>query len=311
MITVLESPQEASRWCLQQRENKRSLGYVATMGALHQGHQSLVSQSVRNNEVTFASIFVNPLQFNNPLDLENYPKNLASDISILEQTGCNMVFTGTLEQFFPNAEDIRQIKPVDPGPAGKGLEGEFRPGHLEGVATIVYQLFQITGSCKAYFGEKDFQQTLVVRYLAEKLQQQAIHIDVVTCPTIRESSGLAMSSRNQRLSPAQRQIAAGIYGTLSLAKDAWRSGIQMPRELEKIMRLELDQQDFTVEYASIRDQDNWTANTPDQITGNARALVAAQIGGIRLIDNLYLGASIGNDSQSNRIDPDRFSFPAE
>jgi pantoate--beta-alanine ligase len=260
------------------------------MGALHQGHQSLVSHSIQENEATFASIFVNPLQFNNPRDLEKYPKNLASDISILEQTGCNMVFTGTLEQFFPDAEDVRQIKSVDPGPAGKGLEGEFRPGHLEGVATIVNQLFQITGSCKAYFGEKDFQQTLVVKYLAENLRKQEIHVDVVTCPTIREPSGLAMSSRNQRLSLAQRQIAAGIYRALSLAKDAWRSGVHTPGELEKIMRFELDQQEFTVEYASIRDQDNWTAYSPDQITGNARALIAVQIGGIRLIDNLHLGS---------------------
>jgi len=289
MITTLESPGAASRWCHQQRKEGNSLGYVATMGALHPGHLSLISRSIRDNDQTCASIFVNPLQFNNPLDLEKYPKDLASDIEILERAGCNMVFTGTLEQYFPDTDDINQIETGDPGPAGAGLEGQFRPGHLEGVITMVDRLFRTTGSCNAYFGEKDFQQTLVVKHLANKLNEQEIQVNVVTCPTIREASGVAMSSRNQRLTPAQRDTATRIFKSLSLAKDAWDSGVRKPTELEHIMIVELEHADISIDYATVRDQDNWTSKTPIGIIRNARALAAVYIGDIRLIDNLYLG----------------------
>ena len=199
MTIHLVSPALAQKWCDEQRSTG-SLGFVPTMGALHEGHLSLVSRSIEENDYTCASIFVNPLQFDNTSDLDAYPKTFESDFEQLESLGCDMVFTGTLAQFFPEVTDIKHIDRKDPGPAGKGLEAEHRPGHLEGVYLIVERLFQTVGDCRAYFGEKDFQQTLVVRTLANRLKDQGCDIDIVTCPTIREESGLAMSSRNQRLS---------------------------------------------------------------------------------------------------------------
>ncbi len=288
MILALDSPDAAFRWCNQQRKDNQRLGFVATMGALHQGHLSLISRSVRENDVTCASIFVNPLQFNSPHDLEKYPNNPNKDINILAQAGCNMVYTGSLEQFFPEVDNINHIKPEDPGQSAKGLEEKYRPGHLQGVATIVKRLFETTGSCNAYFGEKDFQQTLVVKYLARSLKRQALDINVIACPTIRETSGLALSSRNRRLTPSLRKIALNIYRALCLAKEGWSSGAHDPAELERIMLTQLEHPAILVDYASLRDQENWTTSTPDRIISTPRALIAAYVGEVRLIDNLQL-----------------------
>ncbi len=258
------------------------------MGALHPGHLSLVARSIRENALTCVSIFINPLQFNNPDDLEKYPQNIDHDLAMLEQAGCDMVYTGSLAQFFPEAEDIRNITLNDPGPAAKGLEGDSRPGYLEGVATIVERLFQTTGSCSAYFGKKDYQQTLVVRHLVQKLRHQNLHVKVITCPTIREPCGLAMSSRNQRLTALQKQIATHIYQTLSKTKASWQSGEHNPAVLQRQMREQLEHPDIAIDYVAVRDQNNWSVQTPT-IISNARALVAAYVGDVRLIDNLYLG----------------------
>ena len=288
MIT-LPSPDTAAQWCEQQRNEKMSLGYVPTMGALHDGHISLIARSVRENTITCTSIFINPLQFDNPDDLEKYPQNLEQDIEVLQRAGCDMVYTGSLEQFFPYATDMRQIKMKDPGPAGKGLEGVSRPGHLEGVVTIVERLFNTVGTCRAYFGEKDYQQTRVVQHLAQNLRRHNICVEVITCPTIREPCGLAMSSRNQRLSAAQKQIASRIYQALSQAKKSWQAGKHDPSILQQQMRQHIDQPNIAIDYVAVRDQDNWTADTPTKIT-HARALIAAYVGDVRLIDNLYLGS---------------------
>ena len=288
MIALLSSPQSAAQWCEQRRKEKNRIGYVPTMGALHAGHISLVARSVRENAVTCASIFINPLQFENPDDLKKYPQNIEQDIEVLQRAGCDMVYTGSLQQFFPQATDMRHIKMQHPGVAGQGLEGISRVGHLEGVVTIVERLFHTTGSCSAYFGEKDYQQTLVVRHLAHRLRHQGLHINVITCPTIRESCGLAMSSRNQRLNAPQKQIASRIYQALSQAKASWHSGEHNPSVLQQQMRQKLTHPHIAIDYVAVRDQDNWSADTPTEIT-HARALVAAHVGEVRLIDNLYLG----------------------
>ncbi len=208
MIQSLPDPQTASRWCSRQRARRRTIGYVPTMGALHRGHLSLVERAVRENDVACASIFVNPLQFNNAADLQKYPRDMQRDIALLERAGCDMVYTGTLAQFFPEVDvgdagdggagdDVSDgvaggyagvIKPGDAGPAARGLEGAARPGHLQGVCAIVERLFNTVGACTAYFGEKDFQQTLVIADLAKRFERVA----VVVCPTVREPSGLAM-----------------------------------------------------------------------------------------------------------------------
>ena len=289
MMASLPSPRAAAAWCDEQRQAGRQIGFVPTMGGLHDGHLSLLDHSRTQCDVSCASIFLNPLQFNNSVDLSTYPADFNRDIDLLEQAGCAMVFTGSLAQFFPEAEDGGKIPRLHPGLAGKGLEGRYRPGHLEGVVTIVDRLFRTVGSCKAYFGEKDFQQTLVVRELADRLKPCGIHINVIVCPVIREPSGFALSSRNQRLSPDQKLTAAKIHKALQRAQTAWRKdGINDPEALESRMRTALEDPDIVVEYASIRDDIRWTEHRPEGKLSRPRALIAVYIDNTRLIDTLLL-----------------------
>ena len=284
MTLLLESPQLANRWCREQRENDKKIGYVPTMGALHDGHLSLIGYSVAENDLTCASIFVNPLQFNNPDDLKNYPRTMETDLQKLEQAQCSMVYTGTLEHFFPDEDVMSDCAHVNSSPAMQGLEATHRPGHLEGVSAIVEKLFDTVGECRAYFGQKDFQQTLIVREIARHHQG----IDIVVCPTVRERSGLAMSSRNQRLSSEGRTLAASLYQALSEAESAWTRGERDPKRLEQLMSAVLDRPGIKLEYAAIRDPERWTTTTPATLHDSAQALVAAEIEGIRLIDNIPL-----------------------
>ncbi len=288
-MASLPSPRAAAVWCDEQRQAGRQIGFVPTMGGLHDGHLSLLDHGRTQCDVTCASIFLNPLQFNNPTDLATYPADFSRDIDLLEQAGCEMVFTGTLAQFFPEAKDREKILRLHPGLAGKGLEGRYRPGHLEGVMTIVNRLFRTVGSCNAYFGEKDFQQTLVVRELADRLKPCGVHINVIVCPVIREPSGLALSSRNQRLGPGQKSTAAKIHNALQCAQIAWRKdGICDPKALESRMRTALEDPDIVVEYASIRDGTRWTEHRPQGKLSSPRALIAVYIDNTRLIDTLLL-----------------------
>ncbi len=287
-IQFHETPAEASVWCHEMRHLGHSVGYVPTMGALHEGHLSLVQRSILENDVTCVSIFVNPLQFNNPEDLAKYPQTLDDDLRMLDEAGCDMAYTGSLDTFFPEVDDVTCMPTVVPLPAIRGLEAEFRPGHLEGVQAIVERLFQTVGACKAYFGEKDFQQTLLVRQIATTLD---IGVEVVVCPTVRESSGLAMSSRNRRLAGEDRNLAMALSRSLYAAAKAWQQGERNPDVLEGLMREILDHPGITVEYAAIRDPENWTVNTPQGALTQARGLVAAWIGGVRLIDNMDLAAA--------------------
>lgn len=287
MTTFLDTPQQASHWCQRQRDTGKSLGYVPTMGALHEGHLSLVRRSVSENDVTCVSIFVNPLQFNNPGDLESYPRSMGSDLAMLQEAGCDIAYTGNLETFFPDQtsslENSVSSEPVNV----QGLEADYRPGHLEGVKAIVERLFATVGQCRAYFGEKDFQQTLLVKDIATRHGE----IDVVVCPTVRESSGLAMSSRNRRLSTAALELASCLYQALVEADSAWRQGERNPLRLEQLMQDKLDQPGIEIEYATVRDPLNWTNDTPTHLDGSAQALIAAYIDGVRLIDNLTLGSN--------------------
>jgi pantoate--beta-alanine ligase len=285
MILQLPNPTSTSRWADEQRTAGRSIGFVPTMGALHQGHVALVRRAVADNDVACASIFVNPLQFNDPGDLERYPRDQEGDVRRLDRAGCAMVFFGTLAGFFPDIADPANIELEDPGPCAAGLEGEFRPGHLAGVRTIVERLFRTIGDCRAYFGEKDFQQTLVVRDLARRLGFP----EIVVCPTVREPSGLAMSSRNTRLGDDERERAVVLFQALVAARRAWRSGERDPVRLGEIMRSIVEPvAGVELEYAAVRDPDHWTAGEPPAPLARARALIAARVGPVRLIDNLSL-----------------------
>ncbi len=266
------------------RSEGSSIGFVPTMGALHDGHLALVRRAVRENDVTCVSVFVNPLQFDDPRDFERYPRDLARDARLVESAGAALVFTGTIADFFPEAQQRETIPRRDPGPAALGLEGALRPGHFAGVATIVERLFGIVRPSRAYFGEKDFQQTLVVRDLARSLG----YPEIVVCPTSREEDGLARSSRNVLLSKDARARARALHDGLIAARQAWRAGERDPGRLAARLRERLIRRGIELEYAEIRDEARWTSGPPEPPLERPRALVAARIGGVRLIDNLSL-----------------------
>ena len=280
----LDSPAEAAHWCSAQRERGSTIGFVPTMGALHNGHLSLITRACDENAACCASIFINPLQFEDTEDYDAYPRDTESDLALLEAHGCNMVFMGSLDQFFPESSDINQIKTLPAGPYGSGLEEQFRPGHLDGVRTIVERLFLTVGASRVYFGEKDFQQTLVVADLA----QQMGYPEVVVCPTVREDSGLALSSRNVRLSADEKTRAQQIYPALLAARDAWSSGERDPGRLSAIMIECLNHDGLVVEYAEVRDPGRWISQPQATPLEHGQALIAVRIGSVRLIDNLRL-----------------------
>jgi len=285
---ALATPAEARAWCAAERARGRRVGFVPTMGALHDGHLELVRRAARENDAAVVSVFVNPLQFDERSDFERYPRDFAADVALLGPAGCAMAFTGTLSGFFPGelAPDgsLPAEKLLDPGPAAQGLEGACRQGHFAGVATIVDRLFDVVAPDVAYFGEKDFQQTLVVRDLARRRGGPPI----VVCPTSREPSGLARSSRNERLAAAERAEAAAIFRALTAAQAAWRAGERRAPELAAALRGALAGTALRVEYATVRDPERWTAEEPAGRLERAQALVAARLGAVRLIDNLRL-----------------------
>ena len=280
----LESPIDAKRWCADQRSQGQTLGFVPTMGALHKGHLSLVTRARAQNRICCASIFINPLQFEDHGDFDAYPRDTESDLALLEAQGCDMVFMGSLGEFFPEVSDLAKIDILPAGPHGLGLEEKFRPGHLDGVRTIVERLFRTVGPSSAYFGEKDFQQTLVVSDLAREMG----YPNIVVCPTVREDSGLALSSRNVRLSPDEKNLAQQIYPALLAAREAWQSGERSPDRLSAAMTGHLNHDGLIVEYAEVRDPTHWTAQLPQTPLERAQALIAVRIGSVRLIDNLRL-----------------------
>ena len=280
----LDSPAEAAHWCSAQRERGRTIGFVPTMGALHNGHLSLITRACEENTACCASIFINPLQFEDTEDYDAYPRDTESDLALLEAHGCNMVFMGSLHQFFPEVSDINEIKTLPAGPYGSGLEEQFRPGHLDGVRTIVERLFATVGASRVYFGEKDFQQTLVVSDLAREMG----YPEVVVCPTVREDSGLALSSRNVRLSADEKTRAQRIYPALLAARDAWSSGERDPGRLSAIMMECLNHDGLVVEYAEVRDPGRWISQPQATPLEHGQALIAVRVGSVRLIDNLRL-----------------------
>ncbi len=284
MIVELDTPADARRWCA----GRARLGFVPTMGALHEGHLELVRRAALENDAACASVFVNPLQFGDAQDFERYRRDFAGDARLLESVGCAMVFTGTLAGFFPGELRADGSLPptalLDPGPCAIGLEGDHRPGHFAGVATIVARLFDVVRPARAYFGAKDFQQTLVVKDLARRNGGP----EIVVCPTSREPSGLARSSRNERLSDVERGRATALVRALRTARDEWQKGLRQAASLRKCMHDSLVRDRIEIDYAEVRDPDAWTRSEPAGSLERAVALIAARVGGVRLIDNMRL-----------------------
>ncbi|MEE9448107.1 MAG: pantoate--beta-alanine ligase [Arenicellales bacterium] len=285
MIQHLSNPYSAQTWCHAAREAGHSIGFVATMGALHEGHASLIQRALIENDHVVVSIFVNPLQFNKTEDLDKYPRDEAADIALLESLGVSLVFTGTPAQFLGEAEHHQTTELKSPGIYAQGLEGDYRPGHFEGVREVVSRLFGFVGPCRAYFGEKDYQQVKIIEQLAEEMND----IEVIACATSREESGLARSSRNQRLSVRGKQDAAIIYQAMQVANDLWQQGERQPKTLQAAMLAVLETSSIDLEYAQVRDPSHWTAQQPEHDIKQARVFIAGNIEGVRLIDNAAMG----------------------
>lgn len=266
------------------RRKQLNVGFVPTMGALHDGHISLVNHSKEKANVTVASIFVNPTQFNDPQDFAKYPVTIDEDLLKLEKAGCDVVFLPSVSEIYP--EGTQPGASFDLGYLETILEGKYRPGHFQGVCQVVKRLLDIVQPDVLFLGRKDYQQVMVIKKLIE-LEAFNIAVDIV--PTLREPSGLAMSSRNMRLEDADRTKATAIYQALLFIKQNIRPGVVTGLE-EAARQAILDAGFEKIDYVSIA-----TADHLEEITtwdGNTRlvALVAAFIGGVRLIDNMELGA---------------------
>jgi len=255
----------------------RPIGLVPTMGWLHAGHRALIARARAENATTVVSIFVNPRQFGEPADLERYPRNEARDVAISAEEGADLVFAPSVEEVYPPGNDTT----VHVGAVSLPLEGAARPGHFDGVATVVAILFNVVGADRAYFGQKDAQQLLVIRRMAADL---AIPIEVVAHPTVREPDGLAMSSRNVHLSPAERAAAPVVRRALLAAREAWQNGERSADVLRTRMQAELREEPLAEpDYVSVADAS--TLAELDRIDGPALLSMAVRFGSTRLIDN--------------------------
>ena len=258
------------------------IGFVPTMGALHEGHLSLLKESLDNNDITVVSIFVNPTQFNNPEDLEKYPRTLENDITKIKTVSDKIIL------YAPNVEDIYEGKTVSQHFDFDGLEnqmeGQFRPGHYDGVGTVVKRLFEIVSPTHAYFGEKDFQQLQIVKKMVEKLH---LKVTVIGCPIYREPNGLAMSSRNERLSPNEKKEAAVIYKILKTSQEKFHSKSAAAVSQWVAKKLEA-QQTLKLEYFQIADETQLLPCLRKNKQKKYRAFIAVFVNKTRLIDTISL-----------------------
>jgi len=254
------------------------IGFVPTMGALHEGHISLIEEAKKYSDFVVCSIFVNPLQFNRKEDLMNYPKRLDEDAQLLEDVGCNCLFVPAIDEVYPKPPKIE----FDFGSIGRGMEADYRPKHFEGVAAVINQFFKILNPDFAFFGEKDFQQLAIIRWLVNSTSSSTI---VIPCSTMRYNSGLAMSSRNFRLNESDLTTAANIYKALSFALE--NKGVLMPEEIINKCKSMLKTH-FSVDYFQIADENTMVPLKSWSESDHPRAFVAAYLNGIRLIDNLSL-----------------------
>ena len=258
----------------------KTVGFVPTMGALHEGHLTLVRRCAAENDVCVVSIFVNPTQFNNKHDLETYPRNLEADIKLLQSAGCDVLFAPSESEIYPEPDTRR----FDFGTLDKVMEGAYRPGHFNGVAQVVSRLFDMVKPKRAYFGEKDFQQIAVINAMVRML---GFELEIIPCPIIRDVDGLALSSRNQLLTTEHRKAAPHIYATLKRASEI--SSKMTPKELQEWVIKEVESNSLlkviyyqSVDADSLQEVESWSDS--ERIQG----CIAVQAGEIRLIDNIRI-----------------------
>lgn len=273
----------------------RSVGFVPTMGALHEGHLSLVRRARRENEVCVVSIFVNPTQFGPGEDLEAYPRPVADDIRACEQEGVDLVFNPDAAEIYPRPPETT----IRVGALAEPMEGRYRPGHLEGVCLVVAKLLNVVGPCRAYFGEKDAQQLRVVRRMVEDL---CFPVEVVGCPTVREADGLALSSRNTYLSGDERGRALCLHRALAAVREAVEAGELEVRKLRDLGLAELERGGAdAVDYLELVHPES--LEPVDEVRGEVLVCGAIRVGGTRLIDTVRVRGGEGTATVSGREGP--------
>ena len=280
-MKVLKSKKTLIDYVERQREMGKKIGFAPTMGALHQGHLSLYKAAKKENDEVISSIFVNPTQFNNPDDFQKYPKTLEKDIELLEKAGVDAVYVPNVEEMYP---DGLNSKKYDFDGLENEMEGKYKPGHFDGVGTIVEELFRQVQPHNAYFGEKDYQQLAIIKKMVEKTK---LPVKIHGVPTLREEDGLAMSSRNVRLTETQRKEATIIYETLTKVKE-WFKVISLEEIKQKVTDI-FRNSNFELEYFVIADEEMLKeANAIDE-NKEYRAFIVAYADTVRLIDNMHLG----------------------
>ena len=281
-MRVVDTVAECRELLQQARATGRTVGLVPTMGALHAGHVSLMTRARAENDVVAVSIFVNPLQFGDPEDIAHYPRTLDRDTDVCVQAGVDVVFAPSVREMYPHwptpvATTVSVIG------VSEGWEGASRPGHFDGVATVVNKLFSIAGPCRAYFGEKDFQQLAVVRQMVADL---SLPIDVVGCPIVREQDGLALSSRNVRLSPEERRAAVVLSRALTQGRALLDQGIEYSSTVAEAMQRVVAREPLVrLDYAVAVGHEDLVAREVIEDPASVRLLIAAEVGPVRLIDN--------------------------
>jgi pantoate--beta-alanine ligase len=280
-MIVIKSALELDHFLNALKIKSKKIGFVATMGALHSGHISLIERSNRENDTTVCSIFVNPRQFNDPKDLEKYPRPIEKDILLLTKAGCDIVFIPTYDDIYPPGylEPKINLNGLD-----TILEGAMRPGHFHGVALVVKRLFDCVKPDTAYFGQKDYQQTLVIKQIVEEFK---LSIKIVVTEILREENGLAMSSRNIRLSEEQRKSAGFIYSALLQLKKNVKY-LDLKEALEQARETLLKEDNTKIEYIAVVDPSTLLPIEKMDENKTAIALVVVNYFGVRLLDNLYL-----------------------
>jgi pantoate--beta-alanine ligase len=282
MLVPVKTVQEARKQLKSIWQEEGSLGFVPTMGAMHEGHMSLIRRSVNDNQFTAVSIFVNPTQFDKKHDFDHYPRNLETDLENMASIPIDLVFVPGASEIYPEPD----TRVFDFGELDKTMEGLHRPGHFNGVAQVVSNLLDIIRPDRAYFGEKDFQQLAIVRALVRQLE---IQVEIIGCPIIREADGLAMSSRNKLLTPEQRTASTSISKALFRARDL--AGILPVDKLQEMIIRKLNEHPLVeVEYFMIVDGENLQQVQDWSETGVKIGCIAAQIGKVRLIDNINISS---------------------
>lgn len=277
-MLVFDKIKNTGKYLSQQRKSGHTIGFVPTMGALHEGHLELMRRAKRENDLLVVSIFVNPLQFNNPEDLTKYPRDFETDKQMLIDVGCDVLFYPEVEEMYP--EEV--TKEYDFGKLSSVMEGAFRDGHFNGVAIVVHKLFEIVDPDNAYFGEKDFQQLAIIQKMVEI---ENLGVNIVPCAIVREKDGLAMSSRNQRLTGEERMIAPFIYKCLNEARQ--KIGVMNPMELTEMVENQFaDQPAFNLEYFQLADDKDLQPIESWENASGIVAFIAAYLGNVRLIDNV-------------------------